>query len=73
MNERILMTFPAKVVNETRNNLEHSRDVAVNPLKPESILLFSGCVIVGNIMEKREKGFSWNFHEISGTTQEIIS
>ena len=32
-------------------------------------LLFHGSVFV---MEKRENGFSWNFHEMAGTSQEII-
>ena len=46
-----------KVAHETRNNLEHYRDVAVNPLNTGSIFLFSGFVIVGNIMGKRAYRF----------------
>ena len=72
MNERIFMKFSAKAAHETMDNLKDFRDVALNPLNTGSIFLFSGFVIVGNIMETRADGFSWNFHEMSGTTKEII-
>ena len=67
------MKFSEKDGLDTRSNLEDFRDVAVNPLNPGSIHLFSGSVFVCNIMEKRVNGFSLNFYEMSGTTQEIIS
>ena len=44
--------------NDTGSNLEHFRDVTVNPLNPGSIYLFLGSVFVCNIMEKRVNGFS---------------
>ena len=72
MIEPIFMKFLEKDRLDTRSNLEHFRDVAVNPLNPESIHQFSGSVFVCNIMEKRVNGFSWNFYEMSGTTQEMI-
>ena len=48
------------------------RDVVVDPLNPGLIILFPGSVIVNKIMENRWTEFSWNFHKMSGTTQEII-
>ena len=45
---------------------------AVNPLNPGSLFLFPGMVFVSNVMEKRVSGFSWNFHDTSRTSQEII-
>ena len=72
MNERTFIKFSANVAHETGNNLEHFRDVAVNPLNPESIVLFFGFATVGN-MEKRANGLLWNFHEILGTIDEIIN
>ena len=53
------MRFSDKDGLDTRSNLEHFRDVAVNPLNPGSIYLFSGSSFVCNIMEKRVNGFSW--------------
>ena len=67
------MKFSAKFAHETMNNLEYFRGDVVNPLNTGLIFLFFGFGIVGNIMEKRANRFSWNFHELSGTTQEIIS
>ena len=43
---------------DTRSNLEHFRDVTVNPLNSGSINLFPGSVFVCNIMENRMNGFS---------------
>ena len=52
---------------------EHFRDLVVNDsLNPGSICLFSGSVFVSNIKEKRMNGFSWNFHDMSGRTKEVI-
>ena len=47
------MKFSSNVAHEIRNNLEQFWDVAINSLNAESILLFSGFVIVGNIMKKK--------------------
>ena len=58
-----------KVRHETRKDLKHFWDVAVNSLDARSIFLFSGSLFVSNIMEKRLNGFSWNFHD---TTQVYI-
>ena len=63
--------FLGKVGHEARSTLEHFRDLAVNPLNAGSILIFSGSVFVSNIMGKRLNGFSSNFHDMSGTTQEV--
>ena len=52
------------------NNLEHFEDIAYNPLDPGSIYVFVGPVLASNITEKRVHGSSWNFHEISETTQQ---
>ena len=52
------MKFSEKDGHDTRNNLEHFRDVTVNPLNPGSIYLFPGYVFVCNIIEKRVNGFS---------------
>ena len=71
--EQIFMKFSEKDGLDTRSNLEHFWDVTFNPLNPGSIYLFPGSVFVCNIMEKRVNGFSWNFYEKSGKTQEIIS
>ena len=49
--EPIFMKSLAKVAHETRTNLEHLRDVAVNLLNPGSIFLFPGSVFVINIMQ----------------------
>ena len=65
--EQIRMEFYPMVGHETRNNLEHFRDVSVNLLNPGLIFLFAS-----NDIKKRVNGFSWNFHEISGLTQEIM-
>ena len=69
------MKYSEKGGLDTVSNMEHFQDVAMNPLNPGSIYLFSGSVFVCNIVEKekRENGFSWNFCEMSGTTQEIIN
>ena len=67
------MKFSEKDEIDTGSNLKHFWDVAVNPLNPGSIYLFNGSVFVCNIMEKRVNGFSSNFYEMSGTTQEIAS
>ena len=48
----------ANVAHETRNNLKHFGDVAVNSLNPGLSFLFSRFVIVGNSMEQRADGFS---------------
>ena len=66
------MKFSGKIAHETKNNLEYFRVVVINPLYSGSIFLFSESVIVSTIMEKRVNGFSLNFHDTSGTTQEII-
>ena len=71
-NKRIFMKSSGKVGHETRNTLKHFRDLGVNPLNPGSILIISGSVFLSNIMGKWVNGFSWNFHDISGTTQEAI-
>ena len=71
--ERISMKFSEQDGPDTGSNLEHFRDIMINPLNPGSIYLFPGSVFVCNIMEKRANGFSWNFDETSGTTQEINS
>ena len=42
----------AKFGYDTGNNLEHFRDVLINPLLPGPIFLFPGFVLVSNIMEK---------------------
>ena len=51
------MKFSTKVGHETRNNPEHFKDVAVNPLNPGLIFLFPELVFVSIVMEKRENGF----------------
>ena len=54
--------FLEKVGYETRIHLEHFRDIAVNPLNPGSILLFSVSVFVCDIMETGWRvfmKFSW--------------
>ena len=61
MNKRIFMKFSTKVAHEAKNNMEHFRDVAVNPLNTGSIVLFSGFVIFGNIMEKADKRIFMKF------------
>ena len=66
------MKFSGKIAHETKNNLEHFRVVVINPLNSGSIFLFYESVIASTIMEKRMNRFSWNFRDISGTTQEII-
>ena len=43
MHEQICMKFSTKVRHETKNNLEHFRDVAVNLLSPGLIFLFLAC------------------------------
>ena len=63
------MKFSEKDGLDTRSNLEHFRDVAVNPVNPGSIYLCSGSVLVCIILEKRVNGFSLFFSEMSGTTQ----
>ena len=69
--ERIFMKFSeGDELHDTRSNLEYFQDATINPLNPESIYLLTGSVFVYNIMEKRVNGFSWNFYETSGTTQE---
>ena len=50
----------------------HIRDLVVNLLDPGLIFQFSGSVFVSSIMEKRMKGVSWNFHDMPGTTQQVI-
>ena len=70
--ERIFMIFLGKVGHETKITLEHFQDIDVSPLNLGSILLFSWSVFVYNIMEKRVNGFSWNFHDMSGTIQGVI-
>ena len=67
------MKFSEKDGHDTGSNLEHFRDVTVNPLNPGSIYLIPGFVLVCNIMEKRVNGFSCNFYETSEMTPEIIS
>ena len=67
------MKFSEKDGLDTRSNLEDLGDVTVNPLNPGAIYLFPVSVFVCNIIEKQENGFSRNFYETSGTTQEIIS
>ena len=62
MYKRMFIKFSAKFAHETRNNLKHFRDVVGNPLNPRLIFLFSRFMIVGNTLEKRTNGFSWNFH-----------
>ena len=57
MNKPIFVKFSSKEGDDIRNNLEHVHDVAVNVLKPESIGLFSGSVLVSNIIKKRGNGF----------------
>ena len=69
--EWIFMKFLRKFGHETRKDLEHFGDVAVNSFDPGSIFLFSGSVFVSNIMEKQLNGFSWNFHDMSGMMQEV--
>ena len=71
MDERIFMKFSGKIAHETKDNLEHFRVVVINPLNSGSIFLFCESVIVSTIMAKRMNGFSLNFHDISGTIQEI--
>ena len=56
--ERFFMNFSEKDGHDRKRNLEHFRDVAVNPLNPGSIYLFRGSVFVCNIMEERVNGFS---------------
>ena len=51
------MKFFEKGGLHTRSNLEHFRDVTVNPLNPGSIYLFPGSVFDCNIMEKRVNEF----------------
>ena len=54
------MKISAQVGRETWNNLEHFRYVAVYPLNPGYIFLFSECVFVNNIIEN-----GWtDFHKI---------
>ena len=67
------MKFSEKDDHDTGSNLKHFRDVTVNPLNPGSIYLFPGSVIFCNIMEKQVNGFSWNFYDTSGMTQQMIS
>ena len=67
------MKFSEEVEHEARNNREHFRDVAIIPLNAGLLFLFSGFVIIVDIMEKRAYRFPRNFHEMSRTTQEIIS
>ena len=58
--ERIFMNFSEKAGHETRNNVEHFRDVAVNPLNPGSIFIFSGSVFLVILWKN-----GWtDFHEI---------
>ena len=71
-NERIFIEFLGKVGHETRNTLEHFRDLAVNHLNPGWIFIFSWSVFASNIMEKRVNGFSRNLHYMSETIQEVI-
>ena len=66
------MKFSGKTEHEIKNNLKHFRVVVMNPLNSGSIFLFCESVVVNTIMEKRMKGFSWNFHDLLRTTQEII-
>ena len=70
--QAIFLTFSGESVSVS-NNLEHFRDVAVNPFNPGCFSLFSKFVIVGDILEKQTNGFSWNFHEMSETTHKMIS
>ena len=71
MDEWIFMKFSGKIAHETKNNQEYFRVVVINPLNSGSIFLLCESVIVSTIMEKRMNGFWWNFHDISGTTQEM--
>ena len=64
MVEQIFMKFSEKDGHDTESNLEHFRDVAVNPLNPESIYLFPGPVFVCNIMEQDRR---WNADKPSAT------
>ena len=66
------MIFLGQVGHGTWNNLEPFRNVTVNPLNPRSIFLFSGSLFVSIIMEKRVNVFSRNFHDMTGTMQEVI-
>ena len=45
----------------------------LDPLNPGSIILFSGSMLVSNIMEKVINEFSWFCYEMSGKAQEIIN
>ena len=45
------MTFLGNVGHDTRNILEHFRDLVVSPLNPGSIFIFHRSVSVSNIME----------------------
>ena len=57
--KQIFMKFSEKDGHDTGSNLEHFRDVTVNPFNPGSIYLFPGSVFVSNIMEN-----GWTaFHE----------
>ena len=49
-------------------------DLAVNPLNPGSIFfIFSGSVLVSNVMGKCVSGFSLIFHGMSGTIASCLS
>ena len=73
MNERIFMTFSAKVAHETGNNLKYFRNIAGNSLNTGLLFLFSGFVILVMLWKNGQTDFHDFFYEISDTTQEIIS
>ena len=58
------MKFSENDGHDTGSNLEHFREVAVNPLNPVLINLFPGTVFVCDIMEKTGERifikFLWN-------------
>ena len=65
--------FFEKDGHDTWNNLEHFRDVTVNPLNPGSIYIFPGSVFVCNIMEKRVSRFPWFFMKCQARHQKKIA
>ena len=68
----ILQHFQQKWGMGQGKKVEQYEDVAVSPLNPGCHFRFSGSVFVSNILEKKVNGFSWNFHEIPGTIQNIV-
>ena len=49
--KKFSLNFLENFGHETRNNMEHVRDLVVNPSNPRLIFLFSGSAFINNISE----------------------